>query len=929
MSERNLDGEENELKDSEKLRILSPRILKKDNLTPLLREKMDWILRFRNRLGLYVFPFTPFGKKPKVEAWNTREDRIPVDFFDNYGIRCGDRSRDGWHLIVLDFESLEEAIKMLGSDLFEKLLKETLCVRSAHIGLHVYFFCDSIPQKPVRPAVSKEGLALMDLLSVNSAVLGPGSVIDHSKCESGKCPWKGQEVFTAYEQISGHRKIAKIRKKTLVKIFRRIESNGYQLNRDLAAWLEIGKTGGERENSKADGKVLRSNGGRSEKFDKNGDDGKCNQREPGPRLGEEQIERIRSLLRPAYRSGFRQLIWLFFSGWAAKSGVDPVSALRILKGLYDETGDEDSLKMRAGALVYSYKKAGFDLERYSAEIERIAGEKPYGLEREIREEDIKGITGLQEVLKASLGNKEAFDIISGISEVFGASMESIESFSEIFEAIRRAESQEEVMNLIKRLPDGVGIQKLVDLALKEGLIPGRKSKKLDSGKILISALPATQRAYLLWLLLRELELFSFIKVRQANGEWECYVVGRQNMLFDARAIISALAKKLGSYITSREVVNELMEHIASEAKTVHRMQIEPARYLALKSGILDLCELEIVDPGSLDAYFLTRLPLNVDPGFLENLKAGRIEEDHFGNTLFYSAIRRFYDDDNWEKLKLCLGSILAPFSLKLLAIIVGKPDTGKTTLKEALKACLGDKCASQTLEDLEGRFGLSPLFKAIVNVTSEKSDSVVRCVERIKRIVGGDTLSIEEKFKPLREKNPNTLKMFILVNEVPRFAKIDEAFAERIVIVFADNPLAEDEKDPGIIERLRSDADCIADTFRFLLYCAWLLKKVNYRIPRDVEEVREILEEASFPLADWLRDSCIIGEEFSVEREEAYNSYVNWAKSSGKPGRILTRRKFYELMRTRFVEVKRKGEFFFRGVGLKRAERDEAFELNF
>jgi len=91
---------------------------------------------------------------------------------------------------------------------------------------------------------------------------------------------------------------------------------------------------------------------------------------------------------------------------------------------------------------------------------------------------------------------------------------------------------------------------------------------------------------------------------------------------------------------------------------------------------------------------------------------------------------------------------------------------------------------------------------------------------------------------------------------------------------------------------------------------------VNYRIPRDVDEVREILEEASFPLAEWLRESCVLEDRSVMTREEAYNNYVEWAKNSGK-SRILTRRKFYEL-RAKFVEVKRGGEYCFKGVRLKK-----------
>jgi hypothetical protein len=132
------------------------------------------------------------------------------------------------------------------------------------------------------------------------------------------------------------------------------------------------------------------------------------------------VLRVKELLREAYRPGVRQYIWLFLSGWAAKAGISPISVAKILKMLYEETGDTDPIKTRASAIVYSYKKAGVDLSQYASEFEELFGVKPYGLEREINEE-VKGKTVLQEILEDALGEKRTLNIIKEIEEVFNAS----------------------------------------------------------------------------------------------------------------------------------------------------------------------------------------------------------------------------------------------------------------------------------------------------------------------------------------------------------------------------------------------------------------------------------------------------------------------------------------------------------------------------
>ncbi len=134
-------------------------------------------------------------------------------------------------------------------------------------------------------------------------------------------------------------------------------------------------------------------------------------------LTDSEILRIVDLLKEAYKPGYRQFLLLYLSGWLAKARVSPLSAVKIVKHLYESTGDTDSPKTRLSAVVYSYKKAGVNIDEYSTEIEALTGVKPYGLEREISEEAVKGKTGLQEILESILGEDRALSIIHELSEI--------------------------------------------------------------------------------------------------------------------------------------------------------------------------------------------------------------------------------------------------------------------------------------------------------------------------------------------------------------------------------------------------------------------------------------------------------------------------------------------------------------------------------
>jgi len=72
---------------------------------------------------------------------------------------------------------------------------------------------------------------------------------------------------------------------------------------------------------------------------------------------------------------------------------------------------------------------------------------------------------------------------------------------------------------------------------------------------------------------------------------------------------------------------------------------------------------------------------------------------------------------------------------------------------------------------------------------------LVKGVEFLKKFVGGDPLFIDRKHLHLIILNPNTLKLIIGTNyPLPRFEKIDNAFADRMYIYatsvgpFVDSP---------------------------------------------------------------------------------------------------------------------------------------------
>ena len=98
----------------------------------------------------------------------------------------------------------------------------------------------------------------------------------------------------------------------------------------------------------------------------------------------------------------------------------------------------------------------------------------------------------------------------------------------------------------------------------------------------------------------------------------------------------------------------------------------------------------------------------------------------------------------------------------------------------------------------------------------------------------------------------------------------------------------------------------------------------NFKIPRDREKVAELLDEARFPLSEWIEDDCEENKAYRTLREDLYNDYVQWcSEHKEKVEKVLTRREFYEVLRTRFEEATIHGNHFFKGLAIRNKERSK------
>lgn len=156
-------------------------------------------------------------------------------------------------------------------------------------------------------------------------------------------------------------------------------------------------------------------------------------------------------------------------------------------------------------------------------------------------------------------------------------------------------------------------------------------------------------------------------------------------------------------------------------------------------------------------------------------------------TKFKEFLRNLTNGD--EKKELLLKEILAipmhPNQVDKMFWIYGPSGTGKSTFVDVIKHLYGkENCSSNTLPDINSKFGRDNLINKVANISSEGSSGVLNST-KIKAIVCGEEVPIHRKFLPTISARINA-KMIFVFNDRPVFNEKTDAISRRLIQVCFD-----------------------------------------------------------------------------------------------------------------------------------------------
>ena len=383
---------------------------------------------------------------------------------------------------------------------------------------------------------------------------------------------------------------------------------------------------------------------------------------------------------------------------------------------------------------------------------------------------------------------------------------------------------------------------------------------------------------------------------------------------------SLLTKQIESIVPSDVVTTDLVKEVLGHVRrstyvSRERFNSDP-NILNLKNGLLDLrtFELKKHTPKFLSTI---QLPVEYDPNARSELWEKVVRED-------------LYPEDV-SLLQEAFGYALYPENVaQKMFIFLGEGSNGKSLVLHVLEALIGkDHVANVSPQDLENnRFAVSQLFGKLVNIYPDLPSFALQSTGKLKALISGDSLTIEEKFKkPFSFRN--RAKFFFSANVLPKVSDNTRAFYRRIVIINFPKTFDESTADPTLPEKLTNEKE-LSGILNWSLEGLKRLMQNGFRFSynKSVEEIEELYTRASDPVKAFLEEETVEDPNAWIVKQDLYQAYVDYVKkhklmSPLSPTTFFRNLLKYRKLATEHKNVKGERKWVYIGIRLKTEEEKE------
>ncbi|UYO62368.1 phage/plasmid primase, P4 family [Acetobacterium wieringae] len=350
----------------------------------------------------------------------------------------------------------------------------------------------------------------------------------------------------------------------------------------------------------------------------------------------------------------------------------------------------------------------------------------------------------------------------------------------------------------------------------------------------------------------------------------------------ARIIYSILNYHPGLRLWTSFREQDLLTALMRELKTtVHTWN--SGEYLTLENGVFLMGKKQLI-PHSPKLYKTYILPMSFKPGAQCPRFLQFIEEI----TLSNKSLALNLQEQS--------GYIISNATKAAKAFFwISDGASGKSTLANILEAMVGtENISAVTLNDINSRFGLAPMFGKKLNLANESEVSGLFRTERLKLLCTNDKVTVDRK--GLSALNVRlSIKLLFLTNNMPELITDTKYGLERrLHITPFPAKFVGKEVDINLTEKLLQEIDGI---LLWALEGLERLQKNSYQFtPCDaIENAKRDFFKNANPVLNFFGsfyDKVDPSEQKSILKSSIYPAYEQWAAQNHKPR--TSKRKFWE-----------------------------------
>jgi putative DNA primase/helicase len=303
-------------------------------------------------------------------------------------------------------------------------------------------------------------------------------------------------------------------------------------------------------------------------------------------------------------------------------------------------------------------------------------------------------------------------------------------------------------------------------------------------------------------------------------------------------------------------------------------------------------------------------------------------DPHAACPIFLAFLEKITDGKKplQEFLQRAVGRCLTgDTSEKILHVMHGTGDNGKTTLLETIHLLFGDDYAVRTPTEtlLVKKFDGIPndvaKLKGARFVYASEAEQGRRLAESmIKDLTGGDTIAARFmrgewfNFKP-------EFKLWLGTNHKPVIRGTDKAIWNRVKLIPFTVVIPETEQDKHLTEKFKGELSGILNWALEGLY-RW--QHEGLHVPEEVKAATEAYRKEMDKFADFLEECCKVHPDLTTPASDLFAAYLSWAEQNKE--RTLSRNEFADRLKERGLDNSTRnsvtGRKQWRGIGLRITE---------